>query len=419
MNKAIQKYKDLGIVPNAMQEAYLANVAPFSVLLAPTGTGKTFAFLVKAHSIGKFPLLLISPTRELAMQLTDNCKKVFPTEMVVNCYGGHSIEHEENQLQNSPTIVVGTPGRLLDHLARKTIDFQSFQHLIIDEYDKLLELNFKEEVQQIMQAADWSAIQLSSATSLSDSDAVYQQYSWVLVDLLNIGQPDLSFYQLPVEQDEKVEELIDLLKKHNGKRTLIFCTHREACDRLHEHLSYNGISSALYHGGLKQSERERAYIKFNRKSASVMVCTDLGARGLDLENVDWIIHYQEALNEETETHRNGRSGRNGEKGIVVYLTDVNVTNSLPLIHSLPVDEFPVEQLVTLYVDAGRKQKLRKVDFIGFLCQELNVENDAIVGVEVFDVHSYITLEKGAYKKIKDKLKALKIKKVPLRMRLCY
>ncbi len=405
---------------NDIQSEYWHEAKTHNILLAPTGSGKTLAFLVKALENNLFPLLIISPTRELVLQLSENFKKFLPTFPVVSCYGGHAIEHELNQLKNNPQIVIGTPGRLLDHWRRESFEFSDFQQLIIDEYDKLLELNFREEVNQFLTANKWSAIQLCSATKLDNSDSILTKYPWKVIDLLNVSKPLIDFYQLEVEEAEKVEQLVDFLKSYTNERIIVFCTHREACERIIEHLQYNRISAAIYHGGLKQSERERAYIKFNRDSERILLCTDLAARGLDLPQVNIVIHYQPALDETTQTHRNGRTGRNGQHGVVVYFASQPSGYSFPEAYKLPkLNAHPSGTFVTLYCDAGRKQKLRKTDFVGYLCQEMGVDGKAINGIDIFDNHAYVTIEGEVYKRIKEQIANTKIKRVTIRMKKCY
>jgi ATP-independent RNA helicase DbpA len=417
----IQLLKQAGYTnPNDIQKEYWAKSNSFSILLAPTGSGKTLAFLLKAHEVNLFPLLVISPTRELVLQLSEHAKKIFPTKMITSCYGGHSIENELNQLKNNPDIIIGTPGRLLDYLERKAIDFTSFQQLIIDEYDKLLELNFRNEINTFIQQANWKQIQLSSATFLNESEDILKQFNWEIVNLLTLQKPDLSYFQLVVKEEEKVEQLIDFLKKYEGKRIIVFCAHREACERIYQHLYDVRIQAAIYHGGLKQSERERAYVKFNRQSEHILVCTDLAARGLDLPQVDIVVHYQDALDEAAGVHREGRTGRNGQHGDVVYFTsDANLYN-FPTAYEIKSNTNEKQQaIVTLFCNGGRKQKLRKVDFIGFLCKEMGLPSEAVTGIDIFDNHTYITMLSDWYYPIKEQIQYCKIKKERLIIRVCY
>ncbi|MBN9294387.1 MAG: DEAD/DEAH box helicase [Flavobacteriia bacterium] len=406
---------------NNIQKLYWEAASAFSILLAPTGSGKTLAFLVRAEEAGAFPLLIISPTRELALQLVQNCRKILPERTVAACYGGHSVENEENQLKNNPQIVVATPGRLADHTERRTIVLKEFRQLIIDEYDKLLELGFRESTDAVIAASDWQNIQLSSATVLPDFDTKFRSFNWKTINLLDEQQPDIDFYQLFVEDDsEKAEMLLDFLIKFRNERVLVFCSHREACERISDRLHEAGIGSAIYHGGLRQSERERAFIKFNRQSERLLVCTDLAARGLDLPQVDIVIHYQPAKDEATTTHRNGRTGRSGKHGNAVYFTNADYQLSLPLADSLkPNETIHYPDNVTLFCKAGRKQKMRKSDFIGFLCKEIGIPGDAICGVDIFDDHSYVTMKRSVFKKNNSELRQFKLKKERLQFHVCY
>lgn len=404
---------------NDIQTMYWEKAKDFTMLLSPTGSGKTFAFLAQAAQNDLFPLLIVSPTRELVLQLSEQAKKVFPTKMIVNCYGGHSVDSELNQLKNTPDIVVGTPGRLIDFLKRGAIEYQLFQQIIIDEYDKLLELNFREEIQLLLNASKWKKIQLSSATFLKETEQILTQYPWTIVDALDVQKPDISYYYLLHEEDEKADKLKEFLEQFAVQRIIVFCAHREACERIYDFLYSHNMYAAIYHGGLKQSERERAYIKFNRRSERVLICTDLAARGLDLPQVDIVVHYQQALDVAASVHREGRTGRNGTHGTVVYFT-TEKKESIPSIENLLLKqtEIPVA-VVTLYCNAGRKQKLRKVDFIGYLCQKAYIPNEAITAIDIFDNHSYITMEADWYKKVRQDISQFKLKKERLLLRVCY
>lgn len=401
-----------------IQEQYWKKAGNYTQLYAPTGSGKTFAFLLQAEVLGRFPCLIISPTRELALQLYQNAKKVWPTRAIAACYGGHAIAHEVNQLQNNPAVVIGTPGRLNDLVGRGVLNINDYQHLIIDEYDKLLELGFQDAVEQLVAPNKWKAIQLSSATPIPSESGSLADYKWEIMSLLNEQKPDIKTYQLTVDDTEKTEQLIDFIAQHPYHRMLVFCAHRDACDRLYEHLAAIDSSVCIYHGGLKQTERERNYIRFLRQSANIMVCTDLAARGLDLPQVEAVIHYQKPIDEATLTHRNGRTGRNGNKGNVIYV-ETSESQKHPEVKTLPSPKVKLKPLITLYCNAGRKQKLRKTDFIGYLCKELEIPGTAIHGIDIFDQHSYITLEKSEFNRHRQSLSKARIKKERVLIRPSY
>lgn len=415
-----------------MQAAYFEDKSPFSILLANTGSGKTLAYLVKLIEIleqsdASDKVLILCPTRELAHQVAKNWSSLKTERKTVLCYGGHSFKNEAQQFDQNPQVVVATPGRMLDHYRRETPGLEGFSHLIIDEYDKTLEMGFLREINEIYTyAKKLRSIQLISATKIDELPEIIREFTFTTHDFLAAEKPDLSFYSVKAEGHDKLFALVSFLATLKPGPTLIFCTHREATERISKHLSEYGKSNVLFHGGMDQPERERALIKFKNGTENILICTDLAARGLDIPDISYVIHYQFPHTLQDFTHRNGRTARM-QKGGKVYLIH-SEEEPLPEYASTlkiqpekapeTIGNFQETGWTTLYLSAGRKDKIRKMDIAGFFMKEMNCSTEEIGIIEVFDSYSYIAVKEKKYKKIKDLFHKKKIKKVSVKISLC-
>lgn len=426
-------FKQLGFEkPTAMQEDYLAQEALFSILLSNTGSGKTLSFLVKLagqleQAADEDTVLILSPTRELAIQLYEVLGKLRLPYHSVLCYGGHSFKNERLQLAEKPKIVVGTPGRILDHYERSTPGLSAFNILIIDEYDKTLELGFQNELEQIAaHSGKIKAMQLVSATEIEELPAFIRSHPFETYNYLVGEKPEIAYYQIGAKENDKLHALASFLSTLPFSPSIVFCTHREAVERIAQHLSEYGKSCVSFHGGLDQLERERALIKFKNGTVDCLVATDLASRGLDIPEIEHIIHYQYPHTFEDFTHRNGRTARMKKSGKVYLihsesepLPDYTKQLNLGKIE-LPekIVDYPESDLVTLYLNVGRKQKIRKVDIVGFFSHELQLPFDQLGMIFVQDSYSYVALKKESYQKYKQQLEKIKIKKMNARLNLC-
>ena len=408
----MQHYLDkLGISEtNAMQQGYLQDENPFSVLLSNTGSGKTLAFLLKTVALlEKDPaeknVLILSPTRELALQIRQVVQQMrLPWRSLV-CYGGHSFKNEQLQFAEQPEIVIATPGRILDHYRRETPGLNPFTHLIIDEYDKTLALGFLSELSEIMEyRGKIRSLQLVSATRIESLPAFLESYSFTTHDFLEEQRPDLQYFSVGAEQNDKLKALALLLTCLENEATLIFCTHREACERLAKHLGEYGKITAVFHGGLEQEERQLALFKFRSGSVNCLVCSDLASRGLDIPEIKHVIHYQFPHSFEDFTHRNGRTARVSKSGRAYLIHSENeplpaYTAQLePEAFTLPENfpDYPDPEKICLFANIGRKDKIRKTDLVGFLTGDLGIPFQHIGLIEIFDSFSYLSLDRGFY-----------------------
>lgn len=289
---------------NPMQEKVINSGAKNIILLSPTGTGKTVAFVASMLKSLKAPSpelkgVIIAPSRELVMQIYRVVKEVAVGYKCVALYGGHSVIDEKNSLSPLPDIIVATPGRLLDHITRSNVDLYTTKVLVLDEYDKSLELGFHDEMRKVIRTMpNLSRIILTSATELKEIPEFIKIKSPQTFDFLD-GDRKVKARTAIVQVDspvkDKIETLIDLLHSLPNGKAIVFVNHRESATRVYEHLRKAGLPVGIYHGALDQNDREKAIDLLNNGTTPIMVSTDLGARGLDIDAVQSIIHYHMPL----------------------------------------------------------------------------------------------------------------------------
>jgi ATP-dependent RNA helicase DeaD len=287
------------------------------LLLSPTGSGKTVVFLVPIFEmllpeIQSVQCLIIVPSRELGLQIEQVWKKMVTNYKVNVCYGGHSIDTEINNLRTPPSVLIGTPGRLADHIERGTFCLDKIQTLILDEFDKSLQLGFHDEMSFIIgKLANLNKRILVSATA----DIEIPRYTRVVNPyILDFIKPEDADSNLAVKlvvstEKDKMNTLFQLICGLKSEAALVFCNHRDAAERISETLNAKGIYATYYHGGMDQEERERALIQFRNVSINYLITTDLAARGLDIPEMKQVIHYHLPLKEDEFIHRNGRTAR--------------------------------------------------------------------------------------------------------------
>ncbi len=399
------------------------------VLLAPTGSGKTLCFLLPLleHLDPEkqgVQAMIIAPTRELSLQIEQVFRNM-KTGLKVNCcYGGHSIETETNNLRHPPALLIGTPGRLADHIQQERIDTKSIKILILDEFDKCLEFGFKEEMSYIISHLNNISIRmLTSATrDLKIPDFAGMSHPVELNYLTPDSQERLTLKLVRSENKDKLETLFRLLCRLGNSPTLVFCNHRESVERVSRYLSEQLISNVFFHGGLEQDERERALIKFRNKSHHLLITTDLAARGLDIPEIENIVHYHIAPTEREFLHRNGRTARMNALGTTylilsdaenppAYLKDLPEFEALPEENVLPVKT----DWTTLYISAGKKDKINKMDIVGMLLKKGGLKKDELGLIDVLDYSSFAAVKSKKIEALVESLKNETIKKKKVKM----
>lgn len=396
------------------------------VLISPTGSGKTLAFLLPMLSLpiqeNRFPAaLIIVPTRELALQI-ESVWKTMRTGLKVNaCYGGHDMKVEVQNFSRPPFLLVSTPGRLADHLRRGNIRFTHLQMLVWDEFDKSLELGFHEEMAFIMEHIP--AVRKKGLFSATECSVIPDFTKLFHPTMLHFSkeekpgeQPSLTLFRVTANENDKADVLLRLLGQINPMRTLIFCNHRDAVERLARFLDDSGVPASMFHGKLEQDKRELALIKLRNGSARVLVCTDLGSRGLDIPEVDAVIHYQLPMHKEEFVHRNGRTARMHAHGRAFVV--LREGESLPVFVPADIPLFPVSAVPaslplpdweTLYLGGGRKNKINKVDVAGLLMAKGGLSKNEVGLIEVTDFSAYAAVNRTKMNALLQRLRHEKIK----------
>lgn len=435
---------------NAMQEKMLETAVSGRnvLLLSPTGSGKTVAFLLPllqyegtANELRSLTrALIIVPSRELAQQIGEVGKRL--GLRCVLCYGGHDVRIENQRLESlanaSSYVIIGTSGRLKDHIERKHIDPAIFTHLIIDEYDKSLELGFEEEMRFII--SRMTGRRQTFLTSATHAIPIAPWLNFVPYEQVNalinspkegkkgedqksgsLGQGwNGSLYQVKSPIADKLETLKELLiALPDDKPAMIFSNYRESSERIAHYLKEQGIECALYHGGLDQDLRDKAMIRLRANTVRVMSATDLAARGLDIPELTHIIHYHLPADAETFTHRCGRTARNGASGNAYFIVGPSeflpefIDSKIPFFTlgkkktAQPKEEGPSFSLV--YIGRGKKEKISKGDILGFFTKNGGIDGNKIGRIDIMEHCSYCAIQSDVVNTVLEKVKGLKIK----------
>lgn len=401
------------------------------LLLSPTGSGKTLAFLfpilrsLKKELSGIQALVLV-PSRELALQIEQVFKSMGTDYKVSVCYGGHDKKIEMNNLIEAPALLIGTPGRIAYHLNNDNFDPSPIKTLVLDEFDKSLEFGFHDEMSFIInEIPSLSQRILTSATAMPEIPSFTGLHNEEVVDFLKIkeAKPDLQYRKVLTTSEEKLDTLFTLLCKIGNRRTLIFCNHRDAVDRISGLLREKGISRETFHGGMEQDERERALLKFKNDSSRILITTDLASRGLDIPEVESIVHYQLPPKEDAFIHRNGRTARMHAKGFVYLLMTEEerfafIKNTIP--HEVLTQDYKMPSRTpfqTLYFSAGKKDKVNKGDIAGYLIKKGGLEMEDIGLIEVKDTTSYAAVNRKKVIEVLKKLANEKLKNKKLKIEI--
>ena len=407
------------------------------ILLSPTGSGKTLAFLlpvlqrIDPRAVGVQALVLV-PSRELALQIESVLRKIAAGIKIVCCYGGHSVREESKSLAVAPALIVGTPGRIADHLRRGRLSLDTLDTLILDEFDKCLALGFHDEMKEII--APLKEVKKKILTSATDSESLPAFTALrrpVKLDFLGTKKSEetptarLSLYRIDSPEKDKLDTLLVLLRNLKPALTLIFCNQRESVERVQQFLTDRGIIAEAFHGGMEQADRERALCKFRNHSSYICISTDLAARGLDIPEVKYIIHYHLPVDLESFTHRNGRTARMHAEGEAFMI--VGPTEQLPE-YARQATAFRLDPtsnllqtppMATLHFAAGKKEKISKGDIVGFLTQKGGLTADEIGFIEVKDHYCYAAVARDKAHETLRRLRDEKIKGKKVKISFSY
>ena len=408
-----------------MQEAAIDAIGDHKnvMLLSATGSGKTLAFLLPVikqlnHSHKKTQALIVVPSRELALQIEQVFKQMGTGFKVTCCYGGHKREIEENNLVQPPALLIGTPGRLADHIRRENLTIDTITTVVLDEFDKSLELGFTEELSFILQSLPSVENRiLTSATAAVNIPLFVGATDLKELNFLTHETSEaLAIQTVASGEKDKVETLFRLLCYLGDRPSIIFCNHRESVERTSSMLADRGIINTFYHGAMEQKDREVALAKFRNGSIHFLITTDLAARGLDIPHIRYIIHYHLPATEAVFTHRNGRTARMDATGTAILI--LSEDEKLPAYIQGPVQEIELPEDVqipekpkwtTLFIGAGKKDKVNKVDIVGFLAKQGELKKEDIGLIEVKDFFSFAAVRKSKASNTLQQIKNEKIK----------
>ncbi|MBD2702163.1 DEAD/DEAH box helicase [Spirosoma sp. BT702] len=412
---------------NPMQEAAQRAIGQQNdtFLIAPTGSGKTVGFLLPVLQLLKpdatlVQCLILTPTRELAMQIEQVWKKMATGYKVNVCYGGHPMDTEIKNLSNPPALLIGTPGRITDHISRRTFSTAGIHTLVLDEFDKSLELGFQDEMAFIISNLPnlRKQVLVSATSGISIPDYIRLNDPVTLSFLPEKDEPArLTIKLVYSEAKDKIDTLFELLCSLNSEAALIFCNHREAAERTSTLLTEKGIYATFYHGGMEQDDRERALIRFRNGSVRYLVTTDLGARGLDIPEMKHVIHYHLPAHPHEFVHRNGRTARMSESGTAYVILHRDEPRPSYLDSSIDVLGLTTNNLilpkppefVTLYISGGKKNKLNKVDIVGFFSQKGQLDKGDLGLIEVKDFSSFAAVKTEKVTTLLSRIKDEKMK----------
>lgn len=404
---------------------------------AKTGSGKTAAFgigaLTKLEPRNyKVQLLVLCPTRELATQVSKELRRLArfqPNIKILAICGGQPIGPQIGSLQHGAHVVVGTPGRIKDHLRKGTLNLSSLKTLVLDEADRMLEMGFNPDIRDIAaQTPRERQTLLFSATypdSIRDLSTDFQNNP---VEVSVEAQPEENtirqrFYR--VEKDAKTSTLLQLLHKYEPTSSVVFCNTKQQCQDVRQALKNAGFSANALQGDMDQRDRDQVLATFANRSCSVLVATDVAARGLDVEDLDMVVNYDLPRDPEVYVHRIGRTGRAGKSGLALSIcgerehykvtTIEEYTDQTVLYDTAPTNtnretELPAHPpMVTLSIAGGRKQKVRPGDVLGALTGAAGIQGAQVGKIDVFDFFTYVAVERGVARKALDQLLDGKIK----------
>ncbi|WP_341937089.1 ATP-dependent RNA helicase DbpA [Marinimicrobium sp. C2-29] len=409
---------------------------------AKTGSGKTAAFalgVLHRLRIRSFAVqsLVLCPTRELADQVAGEIRKLartLPNIKVLTLCGGSPFGPQVGSLEHGAHIVVGTPGRIEDHLRKETLTLRQVNTLVLDEADRMLDMGFEEVLDTIVSYLPRTRQNLLFSATFPDSIETIARRIMSSPVRITVEEPhdDTSIEQLfcPVNNRPRTEAVRLLLLHHRPDSALVFCNTKKAVKELTSALNQAGLNTLALHGDLEQRERDQTMVMFANKSASVLVATDVAARGLDIDAVDLVINYEIARDRAVHTHRVGRTGRAGHSGKAITLYEEKEQFKLERLDSqgrvtptaLP-DASLLQQpgykasMATLQIDGGKKQKVRRGDILGALTAPGGLQGSEVGKIHLQDMRTYVAVRRPQARTALDLINKGKLKGRQFRARL--
>jgi len=438
MKKTNEILQRLGISQlNDMQEEALAAIVRSNddvVILSPTGTGKTLAYLLPLVQLineekPSLQAIVVTPGRELALQSSEVLKSMGCGLRSMAVYGGRPAMDEHRELRKvCPQIIFGTPGRLNDHLVKGNIVADDVRFLIIDEFDKCLEMGFQNEMAILL--GNLPYVKRCVLLSATESEVMPRFVNMGHTQRLDYRQEEeqvssrVHIYSIESPQNDKLEPLRQLLLERGEESTVVFLNYRESVERVADYLRKAGFTLSAFHGGLEQKQREDALYRFANGSANIMVCTDLASRGLDIPDIDNIVHYHLPETEQNYVHRVGRTARWDKQGRSFFLLKAgehipDYVEETPTAYNLKADvdgstpeRVPARpKMVTIYIGKGKRDKLSRGDIVGFLCKKGGLQGSEIGKISVEERFTYVAIAREKLRQVLKNTAGEKIKGV--------
>jgi len=400
---------------------------------AKTGSGKTAAFgigLLSKLNVKKFRVqsLVLCPTRELADQVAKELRtlaRFTHNVKVLTLCGGVAFGPQLGSLKHGAHIIVGTPGRVLKHLKKDILNLENLETLVLDEADRMLDMGFIEEIQEVLSFAPKERQTLLFSATYPDeimtlSKSIQHDAKSIKTKSIEVANK-ITEYFYEVQDGSKVQTLVNVLSSFVPKNVIVFCNTKLECDELSKKLQEKKIDALALHGDMEQYDRNDVLVQFSNNSCSVLVATDVAARGLDIKELSMVINYDLPHSGETYTHRIGRTGRAGAEGLAFtfynernyeYAKEYeNGKRKFEDISSLKtVEGFKlIPEFVTLVVEGGKKDKLRAGDLLGALTGDAGLKGSSIGKIDIYDRQAYVAIENSQIDKAEAQLKSGKIK----------
>lgn len=415
---------------NLMQEDALLAIQTVenTVLLSPTGTGKTLAFLLPTinalnSNCENLQLLILVPSRELAIQIEQVIRQIGTGFKANAVYGGRPFSKDKLELAHTPAILIGTPGRVADHLRRETFIVEDIKTLVLDEFDKSLEIGFETEMREILgNLPNIEKRILTSATHDMQIPSFVGLKNELVINYLDAKTTKLEIKKVVAPDKNKLQTLVDLLQHIGNKPGIIFCNFKDTIQYVSDFLNDNNIPHGCFYGALEQIDRERALIKFRNGTHQIIIATDLAARGLDIPELNYIIHYQLPIKAEEFTHRNGRTARMHAQGTAYvlqwdgeYLPDFIATTEVVKLEGKINTIKP--KWATLFISGGRKDKISKGDIAGLFFKQGHLNQSELGIIELKRDCAFVAVPVSKAETVIDKTNNMRLKKKKVRVSL--
>ncbi|MDA9622995.1 DEAD/DEAH box helicase [Flavobacteriaceae bacterium] len=416
-------------VLNPMQEEAISviNNTTNTILLSPTGTGKTLAFLLPIIKIldpdcEDVQALILVPSRELAIQIEQVVRSMGSGFKVNAVYGGRAMSKDKIEIKHVPSVLIGTPGRIADHFRTDRFSKKNIKTLILDEFDKSLEVGFEQEMSEIINQLPYlNKRVLTSATQNIEIPGFVRFNNPTTVNYLDQKVvAKLEIKTVKLSSNNKLQALLDLINYLGNQPGIVFCNLRDSIDQVSRFLDKNKIKHGCFSGGMEQKDRERSLIKFRNGTSQVLIATDLASRGIDIPELKFVIHFEMSRTVEEFTHRNGRVARVNSKG-TAYVMKLEKKDLPEFIKNSKVINISKNSIrkpqfwETLFISGGRKDKISKGDIAGLFFKQGKITKDQLGVIELKRDCAFVAVPKSISEQLAEKLNNTRIKKKKVRV----